>query len=205
MKKNSIISLVELLNDEYAVGNAEGRAVFQKLAQHIDNNPAQVVFGISLKGVKFTDASFPRESVISIAKLYRAEKGFYLTDFLDKDLIDNWDYAAKAKEQPLIIWDGGRFTLIGPNINNSVRELLEYVNKQGEVTTSKVAAEIFRRKMPVVSLRRCSNRGLYWVQSKWLSQGGTSLCTGLLNKSHKTACVNQNMSLLCPAMPKGHF
>lgn len=141
MKKNSIISLVELLNDEYAVGNAEGRAVFQKLAQHIDNNPAQVVFGISLKGVKFTDASFPRESVISIAKLYRAEKGFYLTDFLDKDLIDNWDYAAKAKEQPLIIWDGGRFTLIGPNINNSVRELLEYVNKQGEVTTSKVAAE----------------------------------------------------------------
>lgn len=141
MKKNLIINLIDFLESEYAVGNAEGRAVFQKLTRHIDQYPSHVVFGISLKGITFTDASFPRESVISLAKMYRSEKGFYLTDLTDKDLIDNWDYAAKAKEQPLIVWHGDRYTLIGPTISNSVRELLEYVNKQGEATTSKVAAE----------------------------------------------------------------
>lgn len=143
MKQNPSIILADLLDEqhEYAVGNEEGQAVFQKLSQIVNNHPGQVIFGISLKGIKFTDASFPRESVISLAKLHRAEKGFYLQDIKSKDLLDNWDYAAKAKEQPIIVWDGDEFNLLGPKIGQALLEILKYINKLGFVTTAKIAAE----------------------------------------------------------------
>lgn len=140
MKQNdSVIKLLELTNDDHVFGNEDGRDVFLKLKQIVDKHPESDVFGISLEGIVATDASFPRESIVSLAKQYRGEKGFYLTDFISKDLVDNWNYAAQAKEQPLIIWHTNSHEIIGPSITPSTRELVEYVIKQGDVTTSKVA------------------------------------------------------------------
>lgn len=123
-------------------GNSEGKAVFQKLADAVAQNPNIDVFGISLDGIEATDASFPRESVISLAKQLRGEKGFYLKCLENRDLVDNWWYAAKAKEQPLVIWCDDDFEVIGPEINQSAVDLVSYVLKKGSVLASQAAADL---------------------------------------------------------------
>ena len=136
---NIIIKLVDIVGDDSAFGNEEGREVFQELSKQLDSYPGRSIFGISLKGIRRTDASFPRESVISLAKAKRGEKGLYLLDFISKDLMDNWDYAAKAKEQPIIVLVEGGYEVLGPDLHAGAKELLDFIMKEGRVTTSKVA------------------------------------------------------------------
>lgn len=127
-------------NEKFLSGNERGKAVFQKLQREVESHPGITIFGISLKGIEATDASFPRESVISLAKMLSGEKGFFLQDFASNDLLDNWDYAAKAKNHPVIVYKGGQhFDVIGPELHEGLRELLDYVMKEGIITTSKVA------------------------------------------------------------------
>lgn len=125
---------------EFLSGKEPGKAAFQKLQQAVDDAPGVAIFTISLKGILATDASFPRESVISLIKLYAGEKGFCVSDFSSDDLVDNWDYAAKAKNQAVIVDNGrGKYHVIGPELSEGARELLDYVMKESVVTTSKVA------------------------------------------------------------------
>lgn len=123
-------------------GNSQGKAVFRGLADFVEAHPATRVFGVSLDGIEATDASFPRESVISLAKQLRGERGIYLTDLHNKDLIDNWSYAALAKAQPMVIWNGQDFEVIGPQMNQATKALVNYVLQQGQVTTSQVASDL---------------------------------------------------------------
>lgn len=141
-RKIDIIKLRDLTRTPHPFGNVEGKEVFRKLLDLVDKSPSTVVFGISLKGVEATDASFPRESVISVAKQLRGEKGFYLADLFNRDLIDNWSYAARAKEQPLVIWNKEDFEIIGPELNASTRELVEYVLSKKSVLASQVASDL---------------------------------------------------------------
>jgi len=141
-QKSIIIKLLDFTSDDHPFGNVQGRETFRKLVDFIEAHPLQKVFGISLAGIEATDASFPRESVVSVAKQYRGEKWFFLMHFRSRDLVDNWSYAARAKEQPLIIWSDEEFEIIGPPMNSSAEELAKYVFKNGEVTASKVAAEL---------------------------------------------------------------
>lgn len=135
------ISLSSIAGGEtFLAGNELGREVFQKLQREIELVPGVDVFAISLDGIKATDASFPRESVVSLAKLHRGEKGFFLEGFASNDLLDNWDYAAKAKEQPVIVRQSEKsYRVLGPDMNEGTRELLDYVMREKIVTTSKVA------------------------------------------------------------------
>lgn len=123
-------------------GNSQGKAVFRGLADFVEAHPATRVFGVSLDGIEATDASFPRESVIALAKQLRGERGIYLTDLHSRDLIDNWSYAALAKAQPMVIWNGQDFEVIGPEMNQATKALVHYVLQQGQVTTSQVAADL---------------------------------------------------------------
>ena len=141
-QKSIIINLREFTIDDHPFGNAQGRQTYNKLAEFIDANPSQTIFGISLNQIAATDASFPRESVIAIAKQYRGEKGFFLEGFKSRDLIDNWNYAAKAKDQPLVIWSDDGFELIGPEVSSSTKVLLEYIFANLSVTTSRVAIDL---------------------------------------------------------------
>src|SRR5689334_22475085 len=86
-------------------GHAEGQEVLERLLSLIEAQPAVRLVRISLHGVERTDASFPRESVVELAKRFRGTIGFCLTDAEDQDLLDNWDAAARKKEQPLIAWN----------------------------------------------------------------------------------------------------
>jgi hypothetical protein len=143
MNRNSLImKLLDFTSSASPFGNVEGKAVFRKLVDFIDANPHAKVIGISLDGIESTDASFPRESVIAVAKHYRGERGIFLTDLNDRDLIDNWTYAARAKDQPMVIWNADTFELIGPEINPSTRTLVDYVLDKRAVLASQAAADL---------------------------------------------------------------
>lgn len=137
-----MLRLRDFTADDHPFGNVQGRETFRKLLEFIESHPLQKIFGISLEGIEATDASFPRESVVAIAKQYRGEKGFYLQDFNSRDLVDNWRYAAQAKDQPLIIWEGDGFEIIGPSVSSSTEVLIKYVLEKGTVTASKVATDL---------------------------------------------------------------
>lgn len=143
MEKESkiIIKLFDIIGEDTAFGNEEGREVFQKLSKALDSYPDKKIIGISLKGITRTDASFPRESVISLAKAKRGEKGFYLLDFASDDLMDNWGYGAKAKEQPMIVLVDDGYQVIGTKLHAGAMELLDFIMREGVVTTSMVASK----------------------------------------------------------------
>jgi hypothetical protein len=137
-----LVKLRDFTDSDRPFGNSQGKAVFRGLADFVEAHPAVRVFGISLSGIEATDASFPRESVISLAKQLRGEKGIYLTELHNRDLIDNWSYAALAKAQPLVIWTGREFEIIGPEMNQATKTLVTYVLQQSQVTASQVAADL---------------------------------------------------------------
>lgn len=140
MKQNRIqIDLKEIVNDDHAFGNDEGREAYMAISKIIDNNPRVKFFGISLKNIKATDASFPRESIISLAKSFKGEKGFYLLDVHKRDLLDNWAYGASAKEQPILVQTDDGYEVIGANINHSYQELLDFIFLKKQITTSMVS------------------------------------------------------------------
>lgn len=142
MKQNSIkIKLINFTISDLPNGNVQGKETFRKLSEFVDSQPAYQIFGLSLEGIKATDISFPRESVLSIAKLYRGQKGFYLEGMNqnDRDLFDNWQGAAAAKNQPMVIWYDNSYEIIGPEISKSNLELINYVLENKTLTTSKVA------------------------------------------------------------------
>lgn len=139
MKERIIIKLLDVVGNPIAIGNEEGREAYQLLYRIVDDHPEQDVFEISLDGMTATDASFPRESVVNLAKSLRGEKAFFLSEFKNKDLIDNWSYGAEAKEQPLMILNGDKRLWIGPDIKTATKELLEFIYHQEFVTTAMVA------------------------------------------------------------------
>jgi hypothetical protein len=143
MNQNStIVKLRDFTKNARPFGNTEGKEVFRQLLDFVERNSSTRVFGISLDGIEATDASFPRESIISVAKQLRGEKGFYLVDMSNRDLIDNWSYAAQAKEQPLVIWNSNGFEIIGPELTKATRDLVEYVLTEGPVLASQVANDL---------------------------------------------------------------
>ncbi len=145
MKQNSIkTKLINFTNSSLPNGNVQGKETFRKLSDYVDSHPSYNIFGISLEGIKSTDISFPRESVLSVAKLYRGQKGFYLEgmDKSDRDLFDNWQGAASAKDQPLVVWYENSYEIIGPETSKSNLELINYVLENNTVTTSKVASSL---------------------------------------------------------------
>lgn len=134
-----LIKLLQLTKDEHPNGNVKGKEVYDLLHKKVKSRPDIDSFGISLKGIVATDASFPRESVMALAKHFSGEKFFYLKDLSDEDLIDNWTYGAIAKEQPMTIWDGSTPSFIGPVMSKSIQELADYFLKEKYATTSEVS------------------------------------------------------------------
>jgi len=143
MNQNYVdVKLRDLTSSERPYGNLEGKDVFRKLVVLAEENPGSKILGVSLSGIEATDASFARESVVSFAKHYRSERGVFLTDLHDRDLIDNWNYAARAKDQPLVIWSASGFEVIGPELNAPTRVLVDYVLEKKSVLASQAASDL---------------------------------------------------------------
>ena len=97
------IKLRELTEDDHPFGNEQGRLVRNKLQLLIEKHLSETIYEVSLEGIKATDASFPRESVFSLVKQLKGERWFFLSHFSSDDLVDNWDYAARAKDIQLVV------------------------------------------------------------------------------------------------------
>lgn len=143
MNQNSIVlKLRDFTDSDRPYGNSEGKDTFRRLSDFVEEQHGVRIVGVSFDGLKSNDASFARESVVSLAKQLRGERGFYLTGLRNRDLIDNWNYAARAKDQPLVIWDGEQFEIIGPEMNESTRTLVEHVLSKRAAFASEVAADL---------------------------------------------------------------
>ena len=76
-QKSYIVNLGDLTEDDHPFGNVQGKATFRKLLDVVEAHPQYAVFGISLADIEATDASFPRESVVAVAKYFKGERGFF--------------------------------------------------------------------------------------------------------------------------------
>jgi hypothetical protein len=171
-QKSPIITLRDFVEDDSPFGNDQGQAAYAKIQKELNKHPNAKIVGVSLKGIKRTDASFPRESIISLAKVKRGEMGFYLKDVASKDILDNWEYAARAKEQPLFVYDGKDWSVLGFDLGEDMKKLFDFIIKNETVTTS-IVAEKFKLTAPNASmkLKKLLNQGLL-VGSKETAESG---------------------------------
>ncbi|MGS0724767.1 MarR family transcriptional regulator [Shewanella sp. 0m-11] len=156
-------------------GNQEGKIVYRSLLEALESYPDTKLFEISLADITRTDASFPRESVVALAKQFRGEKGFFLTGLSidDRDFIDNWHYAALIKKQPLTVWFKEGYKTLGPELSSAMTEILSYILGKGETTTSEVA-KFFDLTAPNASskLKKLANDGYILRVEQVASSGG---------------------------------
>lgn len=157
-----LVKLLDLTeNNSHPFGNVLGREVFKRLQNVVDSYPSCKSFEVSLEGIVATDSSFPRESVIALAKQLRGEKWFYITHVNSLDLIDNWDYAAKAKQQSLILISDKETRVIGPEAKSSTREMLYFVLGRQRVSTATVAKALgISVQNASTRLKKLANEGL---------------------------------------------
>ncbi|MCG9729591.1 winged helix-turn-helix domain-containing protein [Shewanella sp. Isolate13] len=156
-------------------GNQEGKMVYRSLLDAVESYPDVKLFEISLAGISRTDASFPRESVVALAKQFRGEKGFFLTGISieDRDFIDNWHYAALIKKQPLTVWFKEGFRTLGPELSSAMAEILSSILAKSETTTSEVA-KLFNLTAPNASskLKKLANDGYILRVERIAPSGG---------------------------------
>lgn len=173
---------------DHPFGNVQGKKTYQELKAYVDRHPEQMVFEISMMGIVATDSSFPRESVISLARHLRGERWFTLSGFNpeDADLIANWHAGALVKEQNLVVLkEGGEVAFIGPPLNESTKELVLLVFKHGQIATATVA------KTLGISVQNASTRlkklvldGLVMRYEEIAPSGGKEFIYKALNFSH---------------------
>ena len=112
-----MVRLSGLMDYPEGWGRSQGRDVYQKLIEFVENNPGVMVFKVSLRGVQRVDISFASETVVEVARRYRGRKGFCFIDLTDVDMLENWDAAAERKQQPVMVWkdDVGRVIGMRPS------------------------------------------------------------------------------------------
>lgn len=155
-------------------GHVQGRQTYERLRALVEAHPAEEIIRISLDGVKRTDITFPRESVVELAKQYRGRRGFCLIDVNDQDLLDNWDAAALRQEQPLMVWNEGQLLrVLGPQPGTGLRDMFAYVLSVPVARTSEAAASL-GLKVPNASnkLKQLWQEGYILRREQSASSGG---------------------------------
>lgn len=168
------IKLIDLTERSEVHGTKEGKDVYQKLAQIVSDSFHENTFNISMDGIKATDASFPRESVLAIAKQYRDEgKWFFLSGEMTQDTLFNWNLAAEFKDQPLVLWNNENYKVLGPKAGPSLSKVLEIVMDVKEVTASDIASKL-DLSIPNASskLKKLSTKGFISRCERTAESGG---------------------------------
>lgn len=173
MNQNAVtLKLRKYMNSSDGWGREQGVSVYNNMLKEVESSPEVFIFRISMENVNRIDASFPRESIMELAKRFRGKKGFCLTNIENKDIIDNLDAAANKKEQPMYIWSSNNPKIIGPNPTSGLREILEYVLSK-PFTTTHEAAQALALKITNAStkLKQLVNSG-YLVRDEESSPSG---------------------------------
>jgi hypothetical protein len=134
------VRLRDLMPHDEGWGVEEGRDVYHKLLDRVEKNPGATVFRISVEGIRRTDVSFPRESVVELAQRFRGQKGFCLWNASDENILENWDAAALKREQPIFEWGRKGYRLLGPEPSQGLRQVLDFALDRDAVTTAQVAS-----------------------------------------------------------------
>lgn len=162
-------------------GHIQGRQVYERLQTVVEAHLSEEIFHISLSGVKRTDITFPRESVIELAKHYRGKLGFCLIDASDEDLLDNWDAAALRREQPLMVWNTIRDPrprrILGPELSTGLREMFSYVLSVPVARTSEAATSLELKVSNASNkLKQLWQEGYILRREQSASSGGVEHC-----------------------------
>ena len=174
VKQNYLeLKLRDLMSLPDGWGVEEGREVYHKLLERVEERPEASIFRISLAGVRRTDVSFPRESVIELAVRFRGQKGFSVWDATDENLLDNWDAAATKRAQPLFAWNRKGYKLLGSSPSAGLKGVLDFALEHDYVTTAQVAAH-FKWTAPNASnkLRALTEAGYLLRREETAASGG---------------------------------
>lgn len=140
--------LVDIMKDSEGWGREQGREVYQRLIQFVEQHAGVVSFEVSMKGVKKIDISFSSETVVELAKRFRKIKCFHLVELNNQDIVENIDAAAKKKEQPILLWRGGNAQILGPEPSEGNREAFEFAMKHKHSRASEFASS---KKIPIAN------------------------------------------------------
>ncbi len=122
-------------------GRQQGRTVYQRLLQFVEENPGSVIFLISLTGVQRMDISFASEAIVELVLRFRRSKGFSIIDPVNADLTENIDAACLKKNQPITVLENQQIKMIGPKPSEGTREALEFVMDRPYARASDLATE----------------------------------------------------------------
>jgi hypothetical protein len=121
-----IIDFATIVGAQEGWGREQGRGVFQKLLKFVEDNPGISTFRISMKGFRQMDLSFASETLVELARRFRKAKSFCLVNLSNLDLMENLDAAAKKKEQPLMVWNHDKATVLGLEPSEGNKDALEF-------------------------------------------------------------------------------
>jgi hypothetical protein len=139
--KTRVLALRVYMDRPEGWGRSQGRQVYQRLLQFVENNPGTVVFRISIAGIQRVDISFASETIIEPARRFRRTKGFCLIDLTDRDLVENIDAAGEKQEQPMLVWREKSFQLVGMKPKEGTREAFEFAMGRSQSRASEFAAQ----------------------------------------------------------------
>jgi len=72
MNENAVvINLISHMTSPEGWGRSQGREVYGKLIDFVEENPGVLIFRISFEGVKRVDFSFASETLVELARRYR--------------------------------------------------------------------------------------------------------------------------------------
>lgn len=121
-----MLALRDFMDRSEGWGRNEGRNVYQRMLDFVEDNPGIVIFKVSMKDVQRIDISFASETIVELARRYRRSKGFCIIDLTDEDLIENLDAAAAKKQQPILVWRGRSPRVVGIEPSEGTREAFQF-------------------------------------------------------------------------------
>jgi hypothetical protein len=138
---SQVLPLRDYMDRPEGWGRNQGREVYQRLLNFVEDNAGTVVFRISMKDVQRVDISFASETIIELGRRFRRTKGFCLVDLTDQDLIENIDAAGEKKEQPMMVWRGKSANLIGMEPSEGTREAFQFAMGRPQSRAAEFAAQ----------------------------------------------------------------
>jgi hypothetical protein len=136
------LRLKDFIQSPVALGSQLGRQLLADLRAIVAEYPTNTVFEVSFADIQIMDATCARESLVALAIIERAKKGFYLTDIENEDIIFNIKCASIAKGQPLLCVSGKKFHWIGKKNTALVEEVILHVYSKSEISSAVLSNEL---------------------------------------------------------------
>ena len=147
-ERANVVTMRKFMDRSEGWGRSNGRDVYQRLLQAVEQHPGIVIFKLSMKGVQRIDISFASETIVELAGRYRGTKGFCVADLEDSDLIENLDAAAAKRNQPITMEREKELRVIGAVPSQGCKEALDFALARPQARASEFATA---KDMPIAN------------------------------------------------------